>query len=130
MVHTVYGCQVVVTNPTSSRQKLTVLLQLPVGSIALNNGQFTSSILVNLEPYRTQTIDYFFYFPMAGKFKHFLFMLPRMKSMSHLPSPLNLMFLQSLANLMPLLGIMFPSRARTKKCLIFLNEKMSARLIF
>ena len=71
VVHTVYGCQVVVTNPTSSRQKLTVLLQLPVGSIALNNGQFTNSILVNLEPYRTQTIDYFFYFPMAGKFKHF-----------------------------------------------------------
>ena len=71
VVHTVYGCQVVVTNPTSSRQKLTVLLQLPVGSIALNNGQFTSSILVNLEPYRTQTIDYFFYFPMPGKFNHF-----------------------------------------------------------
>jgi len=71
VVHTVYGCQVVVTNPTSSRQKLTVLLQLPVGSIALNNGQFTSSILVNLEPYRTQTIDYFFYFPVPGKFKHF-----------------------------------------------------------
>lgn len=71
VVHTVYGCQVVVTNPTSSKQKLTVLLQLPVGSIALNNGQFTNSILVNLEPYRTQTIDYFFYFPMPGKFKHF-----------------------------------------------------------
>ena len=25
LVHTVYGCQVVVTNPTSSRQKLDVL---------------------------------------------------------------------------------------------------------
>jgi hypothetical protein len=32
VVHTVYGCQVVVTNPTSSRQKLNVLLQLPVGA--------------------------------------------------------------------------------------------------
>ena len=29
VIHTVYGCQVVVTNPTSSRQTLTVLLQLP-----------------------------------------------------------------------------------------------------
>lgn len=71
VAHTVYGCQVVVTNPTSSRQKLTVLLQLPVGSIALNNGQFTTSMLVNLEPYRTQTIDYYFYFPLPGKFNHF-----------------------------------------------------------
>src|SRR5262249_43729791 len=41
LVHTAYGCQVVVTNPTSSRQKLTVLLQLPVGSIPLANAQFT-----------------------------------------------------------------------------------------
>jgi len=71
VVHTVYGCQVVVTNPTSVKQKLTVLLQLPVGSIPLNNAQFTSSILVNLEPYRTQTLDYYFYFPKAGKFNHF-----------------------------------------------------------
>lgn len=68
---TVYGCQVVVTNPTSSRQKLTVLLQLPVGAIALAGAQFTRSMALNLEPYRTQTIDYLFYFPAAGKYPHF-----------------------------------------------------------
>ena len=67
VVHTVYGCQVVVTNPTSSRQKLTVLLQLPVGAIPVANGQFTRSVPLDLEPYRTQTIDYFFYFPKAGQ---------------------------------------------------------------
>ena len=71
VVHTVYGCQVVVTNPTSSRQKLTVLLQLPVGAIPVANGQFTESVPLDLEPYRTQTIDYHFYFPQAGKFPHF-----------------------------------------------------------
>ena len=71
VVHTVYGCQVVVTNPTSSRQKLTVLLQLPVGAIPVANGQFTRSVPLDLEPYHTQTIDYFFYFPKAGKFPHF-----------------------------------------------------------
>jgi hypothetical protein len=71
LVSTVYGCQVVVTNPTSSRQKLTVLTQLPVGAIAVANGQFTRSIPLDLEPYRTQTIDYLFYFPKAGKFAHF-----------------------------------------------------------
>jgi len=71
VVHTVYGCQVVVTNPTSSRQKLNVLLQLPVGSIPVANGQFTRSVPLDLEPYRTHTVDYFFYFPKAGKFNHF-----------------------------------------------------------
>jgi hypothetical protein len=71
VVHTVYGCQVVVTNPTSSRQKLTVLLQLPVGAMPVANGQFTRSAPLDLQPYHTQTIDYFFYFPRAGKFNHF-----------------------------------------------------------
>lgn len=71
LVHTVYGCQIVVTNPTSSRQKLTVLYQIPVGAMPLGKGQQTKSILLDLEPYRTQTIDYLFYFPAAGTFNHF-----------------------------------------------------------
>jgi hypothetical protein len=71
VVHTVYGCQVVVTNPTSSRQKLNVLTQLPVGAIPVANGQFTKGMPVDLEPYRTQTIDYFFYFPKPGQFAQF-----------------------------------------------------------
>lgn len=71
VVQTVYGCQVVVTNPTSSKQKLTVLLQIPVGAMPLQNGQSTRTVLLNLEPYRTQTIDYLFYFPMPGQFAHF-----------------------------------------------------------
>jgi hypothetical protein len=67
----IYGCQVVVTNPTSSRQKLSVLVQLPVGAMPLRNGRFTKSHQLDLEPYRTQTIDYLFYFPTAGKFTQF-----------------------------------------------------------
>lgn len=71
LVHAVYGCQVVVTNPTSSRQRLTVMAQLPVGAIPLAGGQYTRSVLLDLEPYRTQTVDYLFYFPRPGKFAHF-----------------------------------------------------------
>lgn len=71
LVQTVYGCQVVVTNPTSARQRLSVLIQLPVGSIPVSNGQFTKSVMLDLEPYRTQAIDYFFYFPTPGKFVQF-----------------------------------------------------------
>ena len=71
VIHTVYGCQVVVTNPTSARQKLNVLLQLPLGAIPVLNGQFTRSVPLDLEPYRTSTIDYAFYFPKAGKYPQF-----------------------------------------------------------
>jgi transcription termination factor NusB len=71
LTQTVYGCQLVITNPTSSKQKLNVLTQIPVGSIAVANGKATRSIQLDLEPYRTQTIDYQFYFPKAGKYQHF-----------------------------------------------------------
>ncbi len=71
VMQTAYGCQLVITNPTSSRQKLTVLIQTPVGSIPVANGQPTKSVQLDLEPYRTQTIDYLFYFPQPGRFAHF-----------------------------------------------------------
>jgi hypothetical protein len=71
VINTVYGCQVVVTNPTSTRQRLSVLVQLPTGAIPVANAQFTKTVHVDLEPYRTQTVDYQFYFPRAGKFQHF-----------------------------------------------------------
>ena len=38
---------------------------------AVANGQPTRSVPLDLEPYHTHTIDYFFYFPKAGKFAHF-----------------------------------------------------------
>jgi hypothetical protein len=71
LIHTVYGCQVVVTNPTSARQRLSVLLQLPIGAIPVANGQFTKTVMLDLEPYRTQAIDYLFYFPLPGTFAEF-----------------------------------------------------------
>jgi hypothetical protein len=71
LTHVVYGCQIVVTNPTSSRQKLDVLLQMPVGSIPVSNGKFTRTLHVDLQPYHTQTGEYYFYFPVAGEFSHY-----------------------------------------------------------
>ncbi|HUU58060.1 MAG TPA: hypothetical protein VMZ50_00840, partial [Phycisphaerae bacterium] len=67
----VYGAHVVVTNPTSSRQKLEVLLQVPRGAIPVAGGKYTRSVRVDLEPYRTQTFDYFFYFPATGDWPHY-----------------------------------------------------------
>ncbi len=67
----VYGCQIVVTNPTSTRQKLNVLLQIPVGAIPVLNSLPTQTVHVSLEPYHTQTLDSHFYFPAAGQFAQF-----------------------------------------------------------
>ncbi len=71
LVHTVYGCQIVITNPTSARQKLNVLLQIPAGAIPVLNSQPTKTVHINLEPYHTQTVEYHFYFPTASQFDHF-----------------------------------------------------------
>ncbi len=71
LVHTVYGCHVVITNPTSSQQKLDVLLQIPRGAMPVLGGKYTRSVHVVLEPYHTWTQDYFFYFPAAGSYSHY-----------------------------------------------------------
>jgi hypothetical protein len=71
LVHTVYGCQVVITNPTSTPQKLNVLLQVPEGALPVLNSRYTRSAHLNLQPYNTQTLEYHFYFPAAGQFQHY-----------------------------------------------------------
>lgn len=71
LVGTVYGCQVIVTNPTSSPMQLDVLLQVPLGAIPVLNGQATKSVPLTLQPFNTQTVEHFFYFPAKGKFAHF-----------------------------------------------------------
>jgi len=71
VTHAVYGCQVVLTNPTSSRQKLDVLLQVPRGAVPVKNGFYTRGVHVRLEPFSTTTFEYSFYFPAAGSFAHY-----------------------------------------------------------
>jgi hypothetical protein len=67
----VYGAQVVLTNPTGNRQKLHLLLQIPMGSIPVNSGFSTRGTYVVLEPYSTRTQEYFFYFPATGNYPHY-----------------------------------------------------------
>jgi hypothetical protein len=66
-----YGCQIVVTNPTSSRRTADVLLQIPAGSLPLQRGFWTKGVALDLQPYATATIEYAFYFPGAGSFAHY-----------------------------------------------------------
>lgn len=71
LVDVVYGCHLVVTNPTSTRKKVEALLQIPAGAMPVHNGQNTRSVPVDLQPYHTQTLEYFFYFPAAGRYPHY-----------------------------------------------------------
>ena len=54
------------TNPTSSPQKLSLLLQIPQGALPVLGSKATDSRALRLEPYTTQTFEYFFYFPAPG----------------------------------------------------------------
>jgi hypothetical protein len=67
----VYGAQIVVTNPSSSRQKLDLLFEIPQGAIPVLKTRATQNIPVTLEPYHTGTFDFQFYFPAAGQFTHY-----------------------------------------------------------
>jgi hypothetical protein len=66
-----YGCQVVLTNPSSAQRKLDLLLQIPRGAVPVQNGFFTRGASVQLEPFATAAFEYAFYFPGAGDFPHY-----------------------------------------------------------
>lgn len=64
----VYGSQVVVTNPTSSRQQLDVLVQIPEGAIPVLGHRATATQKIMMEPYTTQRLERMFYFPTVGDY--------------------------------------------------------------
>lgn len=66
-----YGGQVVVGNPTSAPLRLDVLLQIPEGAVPLEDGFYTRSFPLSLDPFETNRMEYAFYFPKPGKFEGF-----------------------------------------------------------
>ncbi|MCF6284373.1 MAG: hypothetical protein L3K26_04210, partial [Candidatus Hydrogenedentes bacterium] len=66
-----YGCQITVTNPTSTPHQIEVLRQVPAGALPVNSGRYTKSERMALAPYSTARLEYFFYFPKAGDFAHY-----------------------------------------------------------
>ena len=71
LIHTVYGAQVVVTNPTSTPRMLSALVQIPQGALPVAGAKYTESKTLQLDPYATETIEYLFYFPTPGEFSHY-----------------------------------------------------------
>ncbi len=46
-------------------------MQIPRGAIPVLGGKYTQSVSVDLEPYHTQTQEFYFYFPAAGDLEQF-----------------------------------------------------------
>jgi hypothetical protein len=67
----VYTCQVVIANPSSSRQRVAVLLQIPRGSMPLAGARATQTLDMSVDAYGTRGQEYSFYFPAPGQYSHF-----------------------------------------------------------
>ena len=64
----VYGSEMVVTNPTTSSQRLDLLAQIPQGAIAVSGFRHSKTTPLKLDPYSTSRVHLAFYFPKAGDF--------------------------------------------------------------
>jgi hypothetical protein len=71
LAHTLYGSQVVITNPTSTPRAVELLIQIPLGSVACSGSQETRTIQLDLAAFSTKTFEFAFYFPTAGDFEHY-----------------------------------------------------------
>ena len=71
LTNQVYGCEVIITNVSQRTQNFQVLWQIPEGSLPLQRTNYQKSENKSLNPYTTQTFDFYFYFPDSGVFKQF-----------------------------------------------------------
>ena len=69
IINKVYGASVIITNSSTSRQQFQVLVEVPEGSIPVQNLDYTKSHTLTLGAFTTQTIEFFFYFPAIGTFR-------------------------------------------------------------
>jgi hypothetical protein len=68
---TVYGCQIVVTNPTAENREFDVLVQVPQGSIPIGDSRMTRTLPLDVPAFQTKIINYSFYFPIKGDYTHY-----------------------------------------------------------
>ena len=71
LAHTLYGSQIVLTNPTSTPMSVELLMQIPSGSMTSSGSRETRTVLMSLEAFSTATFEYAFYFPEEGDFEHY-----------------------------------------------------------
>jgi len=70
----VYGCRAVVTNVSSVRQTVELLMQIPGGSIPVlgnaDSGFRTKNFTIEIPAFDTHKKEYYFYWPAPGSFEH------------------------------------------------------------
>lgn len=66
-----YTCEITITNISPKQKDVTLLFQIPNGSMPLGTTKFIESKKFLLQPYTTQKTNQHFYFPADGKFEHF-----------------------------------------------------------
>lgn len=71
LVNHIYTAQVIITNISSRQLEFDVLTQIPQGSLPIGPSPYQKSHSLTLGSYSTTKIEYYFYFPMPGKFIHF-----------------------------------------------------------
>ena len=126
--HVVYGCQVILTNPTSNPQKLSILLQIPKGAIPLANGFETRGNLLQLEAYSTETIEYFFYFPATGKFPHYPVHVAKDQELIAHAAPQILKVVEKLSKIDRTSWGWISQNGSTEELITYLNENNLERL--
>lgn len=63
-----YGCQLVVTNISSIPMNLQIITEIPQGAIPIIVNEFHKTVDIELQGFKTEKLEYFFYFPAEGEF--------------------------------------------------------------
>ena len=70
LVNHPYQCEIIMTNVSPKSKRVTLLFQIPNGSLPLQKTKYINSKEYTLSPYTTQKHKIEFYFPKVGKFDH------------------------------------------------------------
>ena len=64
----IYGSRVVVTNSTVSSQKVSIVTEIPQGSLPVNRADTLRAVPKIIESFRSEIIEFQFYFPQDGTY--------------------------------------------------------------
>lgn len=64
-----YGSRVAITNTSDSELQINVLTEVPEGSVPIAKLDYFVSTTLNMQPLKTEIIEFYFYFPKSGEFK-------------------------------------------------------------
>ncbi|NQZ67090.1 MAG: hypothetical protein HRT89_03365, partial [Lentisphaeria bacterium] len=125
---TVYGARIIINNPTGRVQKLELLNQIPLASFPLNRSQKNMTHLMQLGPYTTRTLEYFFYFPLKGRFDHFPVHVSRNGKLLAYAKPIQFNVVDELTKVDKESWMWISQNAKTDKLINYLHKNNLNRL--